>query len=444
MSLQKANKDLKRGPYAERVGAWQFGDFTLEPSEGRLARDGQPIAITPKALEALLFLVSRRGHLVTRAEMLDALWPDTYVGDASLTSTIWVIRRALGDGWIETVPKRGYRFSGDARLARIVPERGEPSAPCAAVKSIQAYQLCLQGRHLCHAWPTPAFHRSRTYFERAIRLEPTYAPAHFGLALYHGIGAAMGLLRPVEAWRAFEVSLAAARQLDNSLGENYNGVAAIHLYLHRDWEHAERAFKLALEMDPDDAETRNHYGFSLALFRRTDEALNQIGLAIRLDPLSVRFHWNLAAVFYHSRQYDDAIDQCHRTLDLESTYVHAHVLIGDAYERKGDIESALKHWRLATRRHGGTTVEEFWRAQLKRVVNSMDRGVFVPAMEVARIHARIGNREEATNWLAKALHEPSRLVLELPADPVFDQFRGCPRFDAVVAALPNGGVISTR
>jgi tetratricopeptide (TPR) repeat protein len=98
------------------------------------------------------------------------------------------------------------------------------------------------------------FHRSRECFARAIRLDPNYAEAYFGLALYHGIGAAMGLLHPVEAWRQFEVALATARRLDETLGENLQRprrdavVSAPQL-----GEARERAFEQALAIDPDDA-----------------------------------------------------------------------------------------------------------------------------------------------------------------------------------------------
>jgi tetratricopeptide (TPR) repeat protein len=359
-----------------------------------------------------------------------------------------MVRRALRRraGWIETVPKRGYRFVGNVSEATHLDDAGKHVMSRPGTTSIRAYQLCLEGRNLCHVWPTLPFHRSRACFERAIRLDPKYADAYFGLALYHGIGAAMGLLHPVEAWRVFEVALATARRLDETLGESYNGLAAKHLYLHRNWEKAERAFEQALEIDPEDAETRNHYGFSLALFGRFDEAIAQISRALELDPLSVRFQWNLASVFHQCGRHDDAIEHCRRTLNLDATYPPAYALMGDAYEQKGELALALRNWRLArgSARHGDSaTVEEFWRGQLDGLRNRRRKGAFVPAMDVARAHARLGDVDSTIEWLGKALHERSRLVLELPVDPLFERFRGHPRFDAITAALPNGQVCRT-
>lgn len=441
MSSQKHQRDLKSAPRREALATWTFGPFTVDAREGRLTREGDRVAITPKAFETLVVLLSRRGQLVTRRDLLDALWPDTYVGDASLTTLIWTIRRALdgSDVWIETVPKRGYRFIGEATQTP-VPGDGDERVASQHGARVEAYQLCLAGRNLCHVWPSAAFHRSRGCFEHAIRLDPTYAEAHFGLALYHGIGAAMGLLPPVEGWRAFEVALATARRLNEALPENLNGLAATHLYLHRNWPAAERAFTQALAADPDDSETRNHYGFSLALFGRFEEAIVQIRRAVELDPLSVRFQSNLGYVFYQSGRYDEAIDQCRRTLSLDPTYLHAHALMGDAYEQKGELRQAVLHWQRAGIGHpsGDTaTVGQLWRARLDVLMDRIGSGEFVPAMEVARAHARLGDVDAMIEWLTKALCEPSRLVLELPVDPLFSPFRRDPRVDSIVAALPN-------
>lgn len=355
MSSQKHQKNRKTAPLHATLSAWAFGDFVVDLCDGRLTREGRPVAIAPKALEALGLLVTRHGQLVTRSELLEALWPDTYVGDGSLTSLIWTVRRALGgaDLWIETVPKRGYRFVGDAEERPVV--RGTDGPFALRPVSIEVYRLCLEGRHLCHRWPTAAFHQSRNCFERALRLDPMCADAHVGLALYYGIGAAMGLLPPVDGWRRFQVALAAARRIDDTRAENLNGVAAMHLYLHRNWEAAEGAFLQALAQNPDDAETRNHYGFSLALFGRFEEAMAAIERAIALDPLSVRFRWNLGRVLYQAGRYDDAIEQGLNTLALDRTYLHGHALIGDAHEQKGELRDALRHWNESGigREHAG-------------------------------------------------------------------------------------------
>jgi Tol biopolymer transport system component/DNA-binding winged helix-turn-helix (wHTH) protein len=94
---------------------YRFDEFALDVAQSRLTRRGQEVALQPKVFEALLLLVRRAGQLVTKQELLDALWPDTIVNEEALTQVIRKLRRALDDDpdaprFIQTVLKRGYRF----------------------------------------------------------------------------------------------------------------------------------------------------------------------------------------------------------------------------------------------------------------------------------------------------------------------------------------------
>ena len=93
----------------------KFGPFRLDEGSGRLYRDDAPVSLTPKAFAVLHYLAARAGRLIPKRELLDALWPGVFVGDAVLKSTIREIRRALDDTpqaprFIETAHRRGYRF----------------------------------------------------------------------------------------------------------------------------------------------------------------------------------------------------------------------------------------------------------------------------------------------------------------------------------------------
>ena len=108
---------------------YRFKDFELEPAERRLSQAGRSIPLTPKVFDTLVLLVERAGHVVSKDELMKVLWPRGYVDESNLTKHIWFIRRALGDGeqdsrFIETVPKRGYRF-----IAPVTREIATPSPP---------------------------------------------------------------------------------------------------------------------------------------------------------------------------------------------------------------------------------------------------------------------------------------------------------------------------
>ena len=114
MNASKISQIGEMGPVGSPI--FEFGQFRLDPQNRLLLRaDGKAIPLTPKAFDALLFLVERSGQLVTKDQLMAAVWPDTFVSEANLTQTIFMLRKALGESaseqrYILTVPGSGYRF----------------------------------------------------------------------------------------------------------------------------------------------------------------------------------------------------------------------------------------------------------------------------------------------------------------------------------------------
>ena len=125
---------------------YAFGPYRLDPPEHRLLRDGQTIPLSPKAFGLLAALVSRAGHLVTKEQLLQEVWPGTFVEEANLSYTVSLLRKALGDErepyrYVETVPKRGYRFIGvidRAHTGEPTPERVDVNVPLESEASVSA------------------------------------------------------------------------------------------------------------------------------------------------------------------------------------------------------------------------------------------------------------------------------------------------------------------
>ena len=100
---------------ATELPIYRFAGCELDPAERRLIAHGQPVTLTPKVFDTLVLLVERAGRVVSKDELMAALWPRGFVHESNLTKHIWLIRKALGDSehdarCIETVPKLGYRF----------------------------------------------------------------------------------------------------------------------------------------------------------------------------------------------------------------------------------------------------------------------------------------------------------------------------------------------
>lgn len=93
---------------------YRFGPFEVDLEQRLLLRAGDMVPITPKAFDTLLVLVERQGKIIDKAELLKLVWPDTFVEENNLTQNISLLRKVFGDGdYIETIPRRGYRFLAD-------------------------------------------------------------------------------------------------------------------------------------------------------------------------------------------------------------------------------------------------------------------------------------------------------------------------------------------
>jgi DNA-binding winged helix-turn-helix (wHTH) protein/TolB-like protein len=111
---------------------YEFGPFRVDALNQRLLRDGEPVAITPKALDLLLVLLQNRERVVTKVELMNDLWGDTAVEEANLTQQVFTLRKVLGESaggaaYIETVPRRGYRLAADVREMREEPTQSPGS-----------------------------------------------------------------------------------------------------------------------------------------------------------------------------------------------------------------------------------------------------------------------------------------------------------------------------
>jgi TolB-like protein/DNA-binding winged helix-turn-helix (wHTH) protein/cytochrome c-type biogenesis protein CcmH/NrfG len=120
-STPKDFRETPRSPERRSTGdipeIYEFGPFRLEPAERKLLRGNEVVALTPKAFDTLHLLVRNSGHLLEKDELIRMLWPDSFVEEGNLTNNIFLLRKALGQDpeYIETVPKKGYRFVGAVR-----------------------------------------------------------------------------------------------------------------------------------------------------------------------------------------------------------------------------------------------------------------------------------------------------------------------------------------
>src|ERR1044071_3087654 len=112
-------------PHSKNL-SYDFGPFRFDVSLGVLTREGEVISLGDKAVEVLLLLLQNAGNLVGKEDLMKEVWPDSFVEDSNLTQNIFTLRKVLGDDrvnarYIETVPRRGYRFVAEVKKSETGP-----------------------------------------------------------------------------------------------------------------------------------------------------------------------------------------------------------------------------------------------------------------------------------------------------------------------------------
>jgi TolB-like protein/Tfp pilus assembly protein PilF len=310
----------------------------------------------------------------------------------------------------------------------------------------EAYSLYLEGRYLWNKRPGDVVWQAIDRFERAISIDPTFAPAHAALASVYGtLGAwEYGISPPAEALAKAKGAAARALALDPQLAAGHTAVG--YATLHFDWnpDRACREFDQAIALNPawvDAHHWRSHALCAAGRFRESLDACRQI---VQLDPLNPLMHAHVAWHHYMARDYEEALTQAERIVRMEPGFHWGHFFAGWALERLGRGSEAVTtlmdaaRWSsnnpvmLAGLGHALAATQD--RRAALGVIRDLERlrgskGLF--AYEIGVIHAALGDTDDAFRWLARAVQERSGWIVYLPQDPRLDALRVDPRFDAL-------------
>jgi TolB-like protein/Tfp pilus assembly protein PilF len=302
-------------------------------------------------------------------------------------------------------------------------------------ESTEAYQLYLKGRYHWNKWTPEGRQKSIEYFQQAIEKDPSYALAYVGVSnTYNAIGFFDEML-PREAWPKAKEAAVKALEIDDTLGEAHAALGGVKYLYDWDWAAAERELKRAIELNPNDEVAHTLYAYYLHSVGRGDEGLAEMKRAYELDPLSIRINMGLGDMlaFAHAhRQYDQAIEQFRKTIELEpapwvlaSAYWH----LAAVYEKKGMYVEAIAEYKKGMNLSGDSdlaaTFEQDYKArgfsEAKRVVmqknlqkmQEASKRQRVPPLPFAFIYAGLGEKEQAFEWLEKAYEERSSALVHL-------------------------------
>ena len=449
--------------------AFEFGDFVLVPKERLLLCGGEPVPLTAKAFDLLVALVRRSGHLVTKDELFEEVWPNTFVQETNLTVNISALRKALkrgsnGNGIIQTVSGRGYRFMAPVVARDIAP--GAPpfveSAGSDLLASDQetrrlarnltenpdAYRAYLQGRYEWSQRSEAALKRGIERFQHAVAIDPHFAAAYSGLADSYSVLGYLSYLSPAESFPEARRHANKALELDASLAEAHASLGFVKLYFEWDWPGAEAAFQRAITLDPNHAASHQWYSIYLLTAGRPDEALQEIQLAQQRDPLSLPVNTDLGFCYYYTGRYDEAVKQLNLVLGMNPNFPPAHLWLGRTYQELGKFDEALAAFRRVEDRIHDWPVSIAARGFVAGVAGRPAQALealaeleelsarrFVTSYGVALVHAGLGQNDAAFAWLNKAFDERSNWLVWLRLDPRWNGLRPDPRFAQLVSRM---------
>ena len=307
-------------------------------------------------------------------------------------------------------------------------------------RSLEAYDLYLQGRQKFFEVTASGFTGAIALFEKAIALDPRFALAYCGLAEAQALQGNRGYVPLRPALERAEKSALVALQLDPDLGEAHAALAPI-LHNRYDWEGGLRELDRALVLEPNNAQAHFWRAVEIGVLGRPEDGLGNALRAVELDPLNPRRRIILAQQYYWMRRYEEAIAVLRsplvaETADVRPMLAYSLFASGRGEEAVAAIASVATHpcdLELQSRidvaaiyARTGRTVQA--REILAELLNPPS-GQFVPAGALGWIYAALGEFDAAAGWYVKAHEEGSMTgVPDLAGDPFLDPFRASPRF----------------
>jgi TolB-like protein/DNA-binding winged helix-turn-helix (wHTH) protein/Tfp pilus assembly protein PilF len=312
--------------------------------------------------------------------------------------------------------------------------------------AVHAY---LHGRFLWNKRTSVAVRKALEYFQQSAAADPNYAPAYAGIADCYAVwGGRLSDTPPAEAYRRAREAAAKALQLDPTLAEAHATLAVIRLEHEWDFAGADAAFRRAIELKPDYAVARQWYAEYLATMGRHQEALAEIRRALQLDPFSLSINLVYGQILMYSRDYDAAIAQFNNLIELHPDFVEPYALLNRIYLQQGRSDDFAKYFLQWGTRFGFSEkeLEGYRRAyqsggttgllrERRRVLVQQQNTYFRAPYIVARIHAVLGEHDQALQWLEKAMLQRDDFITHINVDPEFDSLRSDPRFQRMLQRI---------
>ncbi len=451
----KEVRDSQAGPRIDSIAVLPFKNVKADPSLDYLSDGITESLITSLALLTTLRVTSRNSafrykvreteaQTVGRELNVQAVLMGRVAENEDMLSISVELVDARDDRHMwgaQYIRKTGDIFAAQETIAREIAEKlrleltGQEKELLARrhTENTKAYLCYLKGRYHFNKLTFDGVQKGTEYFQRAIEEDPNYALAYAGLGDCHNY-----LSHRDEAKKAVLKAL----ELDEELGEAHASLGFFRFLYDWDFAGAEREFERALALSPNYAEAHHWYAIYLANVGRHDQAGSEANLAVELDPLSLLMNMTPALNLYLARQYDQAIEQLQKVIEMEPNFVAARSVLGSVLVQKGLYKEAMAEYEkvfeftkaveavaMSVKAIMGHAYARWGkRSEAVGLLEEVTAAGSVSSYSVAGIYAALGESNPAFEWLNKACEQHDVQLVSVKVDPTLDGVRSDPRY----------------
>ena len=312
-----------------------------------------------------------------------------------------------------------------------------------ATKNMRAYEFYLKGHFHWNERTETSVRKGIEYLKKAIEEDPDFAAAYSDLADCYVMATDYAMMKGEEARSFVNEYARMALERDPTLSQPHAALAAMH-ERNYDWADAEREFKLAIELNPNNVMAHHWYALDCYFRGKTELALREWDKARQLDPLSLVVNSAYGTGLALSGREQEGIAMLRGVLEIDESFPVSHRNLGFAYVSAGNIEEAAKEAAtlealesgIGYKGHAGWIFAKAGRREdahrILAELQERSRAQYVDPAVIAMIHAGLGNAAEAFEWLNSAVENKSAGVPYVTFAPAFDTLRSDPRYKRIM------------
>lgn len=314
-------------------------------------------------------------------------------------------------------------------------------------ENVEAYQLFLKGVYFWHKWTEEGFRKAQGFFQQAVEKDPGYAPAYAGWAECYTPPTVLGYIPVSEAVGKAKPLVAKALEIDDTVPYAHFVAGILRTLLEWDVSGGEREFRRAVELNPNFAPAHCGWSISLTVQGKYKEAMTEALRGAELDPLSPIWIYCPAQVCYYARRYEEAIADLRKPLEIDPTFLHARLLLGQAYALSNRLYEAIAEFERAVRDSAGNLYaigylgyalgkagQQAEAEEQLAKLREWSKIKFVPPYCMALVWMGLGDEEQSFTWLERAYEEHEQRLL-FKDDGIFDPLRTDPRFQDLLRRI---------